>query len=57
MTGDGGNNELQYYTKANSLNTRMEDGHLIIQAHKNNGEWTSARLTSQGKFSFQYGKN
>jgi len=51
-----GNNELQYYTKANSLNTRMEDGHLIIQAHKNNGEWTSARLTSQGKFSFQYGK-
>lgn len=53
-----GNNELQYYTVANKENARVENGNLVIQAHKNkNGNaWTSARLTTQGKYSFQYGK-
>jgi beta-glucanase (GH16 family) len=53
-----GNNELQYYTASESANARIEDGSLIIQAHKNpeDGSWTSARLTTQGKAAFLYGK-
>jgi beta-glucanase (GH16 family) len=52
-----GNNELQYYTNANVQNARQENGHLIIQAHpQKDGTWTSARLTTQGKQSFTYGK-
>lgn len=53
-----GNNELQYYTQANSENARVENGSLIIEAHKNveNGDWSSARLTTQGKVAFKYGK-
>lgn len=53
-----GNNELQYYTVAEPENARLENGHLIIEAHQNdqNGGWTSARLTTQGKESFLYGK-
>ncbi|MFT5724679.1 MAG: beta-glucanase (GH16 family) [Bacteroidia bacterium] len=53
-----GNNELQYYTKANAANARIKDGNLIIQAHKNENDqtWTSARLTTHGKYAFKYGK-
>ncbi|MFT4752772.1 MAG: beta-glucanase (GH16 family) [Salibacteraceae bacterium] len=53
-----GNNELQYYTEHQQKNARLADGNLIIEAHKNkaSGEWTSARLTTQGKASFLYGK-
>lgn len=53
-----GNNELQYYTVAQSRNARLEDGNLIIEAHKNdNGHaWSSARLTTREKVSFTYGK-
>ncbi len=53
-----GNNELQYYTEAREENARVEDGHLIIEARKNDmGEpWTSARLTTRGRVSFLYGK-
>jgi len=53
-----GNNELQYYRDANLDNSRVENGNLIIQATKDNktGEWSSARLTTQGKASFTYGK-
>ncbi|MDZ7776766.1 MAG: hypothetical protein U5L09_14760 [Bacteroidales bacterium] len=29
-----GNNELQYYTQADTNNARVEDGKLIIEAHK-----------------------
>ena len=53
-----GNNELQYYTNNKKENARVENGHLIIEAHKNttgNG-WTSARLTTRGKESFLYGR-
>lgn len=53
-----GNFELQYYTEADEKNARIEDGKLIIEAHKNpdNERWTSARLTTRGKTSFLYGK-
>ena len=53
-----GNNELQYYTASRLENARVENGNLIIEARKNDigNEWTSARLTSQGKESFLYGR-
>ena len=53
-----GNNELQYYTPKNTQNARQENGSLIIEAHRNKtgNKWTSARLTTQGKVSFKYGR-
>ena len=53
-----GNNEPQYYTEFRTENARQEDGHLIIEARKNDmgKPWTSARLTTRGKESFLYGK-
>mgnify|MGYP001592200000 CR=1 FL=1 len=53
-----GNNEPQYYTMARTENARQENGNLIIEAHKNDlgNDWTSARLTTQGKTSFLYGR-
>jgi beta-glucanase (GH16 family) len=50
-----GNNEVQNYTSA-TQNVRVENGSLIIDAIKNNGVWTSARLKSQGKKSFTTGR-
>lgn len=50
-----GNREVQNYT-SNSENVRVENGTLIIEAKKNTGEWTSARVKSQGLKSFTYGK-
>jgi len=53
-----GNNELQYYTKDRRENARVENGHLIIEARKNDDGhlWTSARLTTREKVSFTYGR-
>ena len=53
-----GNNELQYYTENETKNVRQENGNLIIEAHKNSNDegWTSARLTTQGKETFLYGR-
>lgn len=53
-----GNNELQYYTENKVENARIEDGNLIIEAHQieDSKYWTSARLTTQGKVAFKYGK-
>lgn len=51
-----GNNELQYYTAFDTSNARLENGNLIIEARKDKGSWTSARLTTQGKFAFLEGK-
>lgn len=53
-----GNNEPQYYTNSRVENARQEDGALIIEAHQNEmgQDWTSARLTTQGKAAFVYGK-
>lgn len=57
--GDGyGNNEAQFYTKNRPENAKVENGNLIIEARKENWEknrYTSARLLTRGKFSFQYG--
>lgn len=53
-----GNEEAQFYTKDRLENARMENGNLIIEARKENWEqskYTSARLLTKGKFSFQYG--
>ena len=52
-----GNKELQAYT--NSLENVHQDGqgHLIIRARKDkSGSYTSARLTTKGKFTPLYGK-
>jgi len=51
-----GNNELQYYR---SENTSFQDGHLIITAKKEDfsgSNYTSSRIKTQGKKSFQYGR-
>jgi len=53
-----GNNELEYYTSREE-NARIEDGNLIIEAREEpygGNDYTSARLTTQGKEEFQYGK-
>jgi beta-glucanase (GH16 family) len=50
-----GNNEVQSYTQ-NSLNVRQSGGRLLIEALKSGNTWTSARIKTQGKFSFSYGR-
>ena len=54
-----GNNELQYYTNANTKNARVENGKLIIEAHRTITEgrdYSSARLVTKGKGDWTYGK-
>lgn len=52
--GGWGNNELQSYTTANAT---VQDGELRITAQKNaDGSYTSARLKTQGRLSWTYGK-
>ena len=51
-----GNNELQYYTLADTNNALVDNGVLRIRGVKDNGIWSSARLTTQGKTTFLYGK-
>ncbi|WP_258104084.1 glycoside hydrolase family 16 protein [Marinoscillum sp. MHG1-6] len=51
-----GNNELEYYR---SENTWIEDGALVIEARKENfqsNNYTSSRIITKGKKSFQYGR-
>ncbi|MCX2742749.1 family 16 glycosylhydrolase [Mangrovivirga sp. M17] len=51
-----GNNELQYYR---SENTTVADGYLTIEARKENfsgQNYTSSRIVTMGKQSFQYGR-
>ena len=53
-----GNNELQYYTN-DSSNIRVDTGYLHITAKQENmgtANYTSARIKTQNKFDFQYGK-
>ena len=53
------NQELQYYTKNRLKNARVEDNHLIIEAHQeewNGARFTSASLLTQGKQSWRYGR-
>ena len=52
------NDEDQIYT-ARPKNVRVDDGHLVIEAHKeeySGGEYTSARLQSSGKIDILYGR-
>ncbi len=51
-----GNNEWQYYREQNAW---VEDGVLTIEARKENfdgSQYTSTRMKTQGKKSFQYGR-
>lgn len=54
-----GNNELQYYTEADSMNAFVSDGILHISAQQQDDDqnpFTSARLVSIGKGDFLYGR-
>ncbi len=61
--GGWGNQELQYYTWDRRENARIEGGHLIIEARKEeftvwDGTWnyTSARLKTQGLRTWTHGR-
>ena len=52
----GGNNELQYYRAENAY---LREGLLVIEAREESfagRDYTSARLTTQDKFEFTYGR-
>ena len=54
-----GNKELQYYTERRKENARVENGHLIIEARRDNWEaheYTSARLVTKNKGDWTYGR-
>ncbi|MDA3882637.1 MAG: family 16 glycosylhydrolase [Bacteroidales bacterium] len=62
---DWGNDEAQNYTPADNNNAWVEDGNLIIEARREQYYWagddetknyTSARLITQGKGDWLYGK-
>lgn len=53
------NNELQNYTYRRRENARIENGMLVIEGHRDwfqGHEYSSARLKTQGKASFTYGR-
>jgi beta-glucanase (GH16 family) len=53
------NKESQYYTVDRRENARVEDGKLIIEAHKEKkerGEFTAASLISKGRGQWTYGR-
>lgn len=50
-----GNNEKQFYT-SNPENARIENGLLIIEAHKTDEGYSSARLVTRGKAAWKYGR-
>ncbi|MBJ6362767.1 RICIN domain-containing protein [Paenibacillus sp. GCM10012307] len=53
-----GNEELQYYT-SRPENARIENGNLVIEARQESyggRNYTSARLKTQGKQTFKYGR-
>lgn len=59
-TGDWGwgNNEAQYYT-SRADNVKVQNGVLKIIAQRENysgSNYTSARIKTQGKFTFKYGR-
>lgn len=54
-----GNNELQYYTVERRRNARLENGRLIIEAHREayeSRDFTSARLVTKEKGDWRYGR-
>jgi beta-glucanase (GH16 family) len=53
------NEELQRYTDHRRENARIEDGHLVIEGRRDQlegFEYTSARLKTEGKASWLYGR-
>lgn len=57
-SGGWGNNELEYYTNS-SKNAFVSNGNLIIEARKEaigGFNYSSARMTTQGKKTFTYGR-
>lgn len=53
------NNELQYYTRERLQNAKVEDGRLILEAHRENwmdATFTSASITTQGLHSWCGGR-
>ena len=52
--GGWGNAELEYYT-APPANARIENGNLVIEA-RHDSTYTSARLKTQGKAGWTYGR-
>lgn len=53
------NHELQNYTNRRWENSRVENGHLVIEGRRdwyNGHEYSSARLKTQGRASWKYGK-
>ncbi|WP_245813892.1 glycoside hydrolase family 16 protein [Rhodococcus marinonascens] len=54
--GGWGNGELQTYTSSPSNVALDGAGHLVINARNDGGQYTSARLTTQGRTSFVYGR-
>jgi beta-glucanase (GH16 family) len=53
--GGWGNGELQNYTNS-SNNVVVQGGNLVITAKKTGSSYTSARLKSENKYEFKYGK-
>ena len=53
-----GNREPEYYTEDRRENARCENGMLVIEARKDReeGGWSSARITTAGRVSFLYGR-
>ena len=54
-----GNNELQFYTQSRNENARIENGKLIIEAHREpmeGKEYTSARLVTRDIATWSSGK-
>ena len=57
--GGWGNHELEFYTHKKLKNARVENGKLIIEAHKektDTNKFTSARLITKGKGDWLYGR-
>lgn len=50
------NDELQSYTDSKLENCRVENGKLIIEARKDGNDYTSARIKTEGKGDWLYGK-
>ena len=58
-TGGGGwgNNELENYTNSSKNSYITNGGYLVIEARKeSDGTYTSARMQTQGKKEFTYGR-
>ena len=54
-----GNNELQFYTANRIENARVQNGHLVIEARKEdmqNRKYTSSRMVSKNKGDWKYGR-